>query len=577
MKKLISIISKEKIKDLIVGASLTFLASFFISFQTFMLSVVTSSFDNMSGSTNGIIIPLVLMGVFGFSAIILNFIGYRFLCEVSSYSISEYRMLVFNTIQKIKLSDNNISTHSLTNRLILDVNNIMLCLNTLIINGIPQLFAVIFYVSFSIYISPILSISYLLLFPLVSVVTYVKGMKSVPYAKNTIRDNDKFNEMIKENVHGYRVIKTFRLEEHQLIKFNKINESLKSNSISSDKHILTMMCTIISIINFFTAIILMISGISNTYIVNDFLTIKLSTIVPFISYLFLSVFASFEITNAFMYTKKNNISFKRIDEILESKKYSNDVKEKFIYGDIVFENVSFKYNENTKDKVLSDINIIFKKNSINAIVGNTGSGKTTLVELITKIISPSSGIIHINNKNINKIDDIDLRENIGMAFQDKMLFSGTIRENIELGSSFSLSNSDIDWATRISCSENFIKSKEEGLDYKLVEKGKNLSGGQQQRISIARAIVKKPKILILDDSLSALDNITAKTIFENIKNEFKNSIIIFVTQKVSLAKKADNIIVLDNGKIESMGDHKKVIKISNIYNSLLEAEGKNND
>ncbi len=575
MKRLINIISRKKIKELIIGLLLTFLASFFISFQTLLLSAITSSFDNSSNNDiNTIVIPLVLMGIFGFVAITLNFIGYKFLVEVSSYSISEYRLKVFNEIQRMKITQNKISIHSLANRLILDVNNVMLCLNTLILNGIPQFFAVVFYVSFSIWVSPLLSTSYLLLFPLVSIITYTKGMRSVPYAEKTISDNDKFNEIIKENVYGYRVVKTFILEEHQLNKFNKINDSLKRNSTNADKHILTMMSTVISLINLFNAVILMVSGISNTYIINEYLTIKLSNIIPFISYSFLSVFSSFEITNAFMYTKKNKVSFDRIDEIIFSKKYSNLTKEQFKYGDIIFDNVSFKYNEELEEKVLSNLNIIFKKNSINAIVGNTGSGKTTLIDLITKIISPTSGKILIGDKNINDIDDTDLRENIGMAFQDKMLFSGTIRENIELGSSFKLTEEDVEWAAEISCSIKFIESKEEGFEYKLVEKGKNLSGGQQQRISIARAVVKKPKILILDDSLSALDNITAKKIFNNLKKEFKNSIIIFISQKVSLAKEADKIIVLDNGKIESIGNHQKVLKDSKIYKSLLEAEGK---
>lgn len=574
MKRLINIISKKKIKDLVIGSLLTFLASFFISFQTLLLSTITSSFDGASNNVNNIAIPLVLMGIFGFVAITLNFIGYKFLTEVSSYSISEYRLKIFNEIQNMKMTQNKISIHSLTNRLILDVNNVMLCLNILIVNGIPQLFAVIFYVSFSIWVSPLLSLSYLLLFPIVSIITYTKGMKSVSYAEKTIIDNDKFNEIIKENVYGYRVVKTFNLEDHQLNKFNKINHSIKKNSINADKHILTMMSTIISVINFFTAVILMVSGITNTYIINDSFTIKLSTIVPFISYSFLSVFASFEITNVFMYTKKNKVSFDRIEEIINSRKYLNFTREKFNYGDIIFDNVSFKYNENVDEKVLSNLNIKFEKNSINAIVGNTGSGKTTLVELITKIIYPTSGRILIGDKNINDIDDIDLRENIGMAFQEKMLFSGTIRENIELGSSFKINNNDMQWAIDMSCSSKFIEAKDDGLEYRLVEKGKNLSGGQQQRVSIARAIVKKPKILILDDSLSALDNITAKKIFNNLKKEFKNSIIIFISQKVSLAKEADKIIVLDNGKIESIGKHSKVVKDSSIYKSLLEAEGK---
>lgn len=574
MNNLFKIISKKKIKELIIGSLLTFLASFFISFQTLLLSRITASFDSAYSDLNSIIIPLILMGVFGIIGIALNFLGYNFLVDVSSYSISEYRLKIFNEIQNMKISDSKISIHSLTNRLILDINNIMLCLNILIVNGIPQLFAVIFYFSFSIIVSPLLSISYILLFPTIFIITYIKGMKSVPYGEQTIKDNDKFNEIIKENVYGYRVVKTFLLEEHQKNKFNKVNESLKNNSINSDKHILTMMSTIISVINFFTAIILMVSGITNTYIVNENLVIKLSTIVPFLSYLFLSVFASFEITNVFMYTKKNKVSFERINEIIKSNKYTKVTKEKFEYGNIVFKNVSFKYNEELDEKVLSNLNIIFKINTINAIVGNTGSGKSTLVELITKIISPTSGEIIIGDKNINDIDDIDLRNNIGVAFQDKMLFSGTIRENIQLGSSFLINDEEIEWALENSCSSKFVYSKEEGIEYKLAEKGKNLSGGQQQRISIARAIIKKPKILILDDSLSALDNITAKKIFNNLKREFNNSIIIFISQKVSLAREADKIIVLDNGQIESFGKHSKVIKESLIYKSLLEAEGK---
>jgi len=270
--------------------------------------------------------------------------------------------------------------------------------------------------------------------------------------------------------------------------------------------------------------------------------------------------------------KKGNAAAERVLEILESessiKEIKNPIKKESFESDITFKNVSFKYD---KESVLNNINFKIKKGQTVAIVGQSGSGKSTIANLIPRFYEVSSGEILIDDVNIKKLSTADLRKLMGLVSQDSILFNDSILNNIKLSNSYA-SSKDVQKAAKIANADNFIENFEEGYNLNVGDGGGKLSGGQKQRISIARAVLSNPPIMILDEATSSLDSESEKLVQDALENLMKNRTSIIIAHRLSTIQKADTILVMNEGIISEQGNHKELIKANGIYSKLIKLQ-----
>ncbi len=320
-------------------------------------------------------------------------------------------------------------------------------------------------------------------------------------------------------------------------------------------------------------LVLFISGLLNNFNVFGE-TIDVSQVIAFANYLIYAVFCAFGVSNALVSINRTKPCIERIDEILKKnseKIEGEDFKEPFIPS-IEFKDVSYSYGASDDNKPIID-KISFKINpgEIVGIIGPTGSGKSTIVLLASNLVEPEKGKIIFSNQTSKEVSPINIRKQISVAFQEKFIFSGTIKSNILIGNK-DATDKKIKWAANLACANEFIEKSENKYDSYVLQNGNNFSGGQKQRLSIARTFIKEAGIYILDDSLSALDNLTRDKVLKNIKENFKGKTFIIVSQQVKTIKDADKIIVLDKGKIIDIGTHTQLIKKCSLYNKIYDSQ-----
>lgn len=418
-----------------------------------------------------------------------------------------------------------------------------------------------------------LALIILIFIPIVFVLVLLILKKAFPYFNKMQECVDDVNSIVRENVSGIRVVKSFTTEEKEISRFDHTNKKLLNTTLKGIKLITISMPIMMFSINLSTIIILWIGGnsvVSGRLLVGDIFAFSQYTANILSSIMMASM--------VIMMASRSIVSAERINEVLESGedfKDSDDAIEiEEMQGKIEFKNVSFSYEGGSGDAVLKDINFVINPNERVAIVGAIGSGKSTLASLIPRFYDISSGEILIDDIPIKKIKVSSLRENVGFAFQQAFMFSKTIKENICYGNS-KASKDELELASNISAASEFINSKEDKYDYVLEQRGVNLSGGQKQRLAIARSILINPKILILDDSTSAVDVKTAKQIKSGLE-KYKKCTTLIITSRIAEALDADKVLVLDDGKIVGFDTPEKLLKgnkyYQDIYNSQLKEE-----
>lgn len=408
-----------------------------------------------------------------------------------------------------------------------------------------------------------LSMLLIIIIPILSLVAYFFIKKAYPFFELTSESIDDVNGVVKEFVGGIRVVKSFSNEEIEKIRFDKVNQKLRKINLKAMKLIIFVMPVSMFVVNIAIVLVLWIGG--KEVVNNNF---EVGNIVAFIQYLNNILSALIMGSVIIMMTSKSEVSSKRINDFLSNEediKNTGDIKSK-ISGKIEFRNLNFEYESGTGENVLNDISFVINQGETIGIVGSTGSGKSTLVNLIPYFYEVE-GIL-IDDIPIKEYNLEYLRNNIGICFQKIDLLKGTIRENLKINNS--ITDGDIINATKMSCAYEFIKEK--GLDSLIEQGGKNLSGGEKQRLSIARTLLKEPKILILDDSLSAVDLRTDEKIRENLKNYYKEKTIIMVSSRIASIKDANRIIVLNDGNIVSIGTHNELLKNSIIYKEICDSQ-----
>jgi len=409
-----------------------------------------------------------------------------------------------------------------------------------------------------------LSWIFLILVPLV--MAFIVGIFTFAKPKFEIIQTlvDSINQTARQLLSGVRVIRAFNAQESQSEKFIGYASDLKKENIQLND--------VMSLINPFFNIILNGSTILIMFVATPLiaeLTLPVGSMMAFIQYTMQVMFAFIMLSFVFVFYPRAVVSARRISEVLNADIQIKESTETFPFDDqdvsVRFENISFSY-EGAKEKVLHQVSLTFRANQKTAIIGSTGSGKSTLVRLLPRFFDPIEGNIYFNNTNIKSIKLNDLRRIIGYIPQKAGILSGSIRFNLTLNNP-SVSEDNILEALDIAQATSIINEKESGLDLILTQKGSNLSGGQQQRLAIARALAKKPKILIFDDSFSALDAMTDRMLRKRLKT-LKHTTQIIVSQKISSIVDCDQIIVLDHGKVVGIGQHENLLKENVVYREI---------
>ncbi len=407
---------------------------------------------------------------------------------------------------------------------------------------------------------------FLIIIPVLLFMLLFIASKAHPIFVKIFNRYDQLNEEVQEDVDGIRVVKSFNREEYQKAKFSKVSDFIYKNFVKAEKILAfnqpimnLAIYSAISVIAFFGAQIIVSSG---------GVDLTIGGYTTLLTYIMMIMNSLMMISMVYVMITIARNSAERIVEVLSEKSdivSPINALQKVDDGEIEFKHISFAYNAGKN--VLNNIDIRIESGTTVGIIGSTGSGKTTLISLIARLYDTTEGTVVVSHHDVKDYDLKVLRDSVAVVLQKNTLFTGTIRDNLKWGNP-QASDDEIWKACDIAQATSFIKSFPQGLDSPISEGGNNVSGGQKQRLCIARALLKNPKILVLDDSTSACDTKTDSLIREGLKNYRKNVTAIVIAQRVLSIKDCDQIIVLDNGRIESVGTHAKLMKISPIYKDL---------
>ncbi len=513
------------------------------------------------------IISLIFGVMSGFSA-----------AKASSGFVKNLREDLYNKVQDFSFSNiDKFSTSSLVTRLTTDVTNIEWAYQMIIRIAVRAPLMLIISLCFAISINKKLSLIFLTIIPILAIGLYIVATKAHPIMERIFKTYDKLNNVVEENVSAIRVVKSFVLEDEEKQKFENISNSICNDFIKAEK-ILAFnnplmqfsMYTCIMLISWFGAKIIVNSGM------NDFTTGELMTMFTYTIQILASLMMLSMVLVMIIISKS---SAERIVEVLqevpEIKNVDNPIKT-LKDGSIEFKNVSFSYI-NSKDKeCLKDINIKINSGETIGIIGGTGAGKSSLVNLIPRLYDVTEGELYVGGENVKKYDIKTLRDEVACVLQKNVLFSGTISENIRWGNE-NASDEDVKNVCKLAQADDFIIQFENGYNTYIEEGGTNVSGGQKQRLCIARALLKHPKILILDDSTSAVDTKTDKLIRNSFSKEIPNTTKLIIAQRISSVEDCDKIIVMDNGEINGIGTHEQLLQNNEIYKEVYESQMKGSD
>lgn len=531
--------------------------------QKIMNSIMTENQDELKK----VGIMLIIVAIFGLIAGVLNTI---FSAKLSQEVASDIRSDGFKKIQEFSFE--NIETFSTSNLVIRLTNDI-----TQIQNVVMMMFQSIFRIPIMFIGSFILAMMTLpklwwiiiLLVVLVALtVMIVFSMMGKHFAKIQ-HYLEKSNGIAKENLAGMRVVKSFVQEKNQINKFSLVSEKLTKHTISVGNLFSIMIPTFMLISNL--AIVMSIyftASIAKTDIE------AISAVVSFMNYLMQIMMSIIIGGMMLMMASRGMVSIKRLNEILETKPtltyLPEDTAEKIKDGSVTFEDVSFTY-AGDDNPTLKDISFHIDNGMSVGIVGATGSGKSTLAQLIARMYDPTTGVIDVGGANLKEVSKEDLRKSIAIVLQRAILFSGTIADNLRHGNK-EANDEELYRASSIAQAYEFISRQLDGFNSRVEERGSNFSGGQKQRLSISRGVIGRPKVLVLDDSTSALDAKSEKLVKEALANELNDTTVFIIAQKISSVVQADTILVLDDGRLVAKGTHKELLKDSEVYREIYDTQ-----
>jgi len=469
------------------------------------------------------------------------------------------------------------STASIITRLTTDVSNVQMAFQMLTRIVVRTPLMLVFALVMAFNINSQLSLIFLGLIPIVGLALGLISTKAHPIFKRVFEKYDNLNNVVEENVRGIRVVKSYVLEEHEINKFKKSSEDIYNDFVKAEK-LIALNSPVMQIASY--AAILLISWFGAKIIVStgmtEFTTGELTSLITYAMQILMSLMM---ITMLLVMSTMAVTSVNRIFEILKEEvdlKNSKNPIKNIADGSIEFNNVSFSYVNKKEKECLKNINIKIKSGETIGIIGGTGSGKSTFVNLIPRLYDATEGEVKVGNINVKEYDIETLRNEVAMVLQKNVLFSGTIKENLKWGKE-DATDEEIQRVCKLAQADEFIQSFPDKYNTYIEQGGTNVSGGQKQRLCIARALLKKPKILILDDSTSAVDTKTDKLIRKAFKEEIPNTTKIIIAQRIASVEDADKIIVFENGEINGFGTHEELLVNNDIYREVYQSQVKGNE
>lgn len=509
---------------------------------------------------------ILLVSIIGVGGTIL--LGY-FCAKISTAITRDIRNDIFTKVQQFTANEfNHIGTSSMITRTNNDAFQIQQFVNVLLRTALMT--PIMFIFSFIMTARASLPLSYIIAatIPLIIIGVVVVAKVTKPISQNQQSSLDDLNRISRENLSGIRVIRAFNNDIYEQSRFDETNHRFTKYSKKLFK-IMTMTQPI-----FF--MLMNVAGLSIYWVAAHLIStgsLEIGQLVAFMDYLFHAMFSIMLFCTVFMMYPRAEVSAKRIEEVFNTEPL---IKNNPVNTDednqvtIEFDHVTFVYPDG-EEPVLHDVSFSAKKGEVIAFIGSTGSGKSTLVNLVPRFYDVTSGCIRINGKDIRDYDVLELRDKLGVIPQKAVLFSGSIADNIRFGNK-DATDQEVEYAAKIAQAYPFIMEKEHGFDEEISEGATNVSGGQKQRLSIARALVRKAQIYIFDDSFSALDFKTDAILRKALKGEMRESIMMVVAQRISSIMDADQIVVLNEGKVVGQGTHRQLLKECEIYHEIATSQ-----
>ena len=550
----------------------------------FLLTFIIRELENLSRNplyavnTNTIIICSVLMVVCALFALICGVLGGRLAAVASCGFAHNLREDMYDNLQSFSFANiDNYSTASLITRITTDVTNVQnayqMCIRMLV--RAPVLFVAS--VIMTCLIEPTMAGIFIAAAIFLGIVIFICMFKVVPHFSQMFKKYDQLNSVVQEDLTAIRVVKSYVREDREISKMQSATEDVYRYSVKAEK-ILTFMMPCVTFSMFATIITILLVG-SNMSVGNIAGAVGPSNLQTLITYAMQILSGVMMVAMCLNFISLSKGSMDRICEVLNEKttlpKPENPVFE-IKDGSVEFENVQFAYSGKSDVKILDGINLKIAAGETVGIIGATGSGKTSLVSLIPRLYDTTGGEVRVGGVNVKNYNLDTLRNKVAMVLQKNVLFSGSIAENLRWGDE-NATDEELRFAARQACAEEFIDALPDGFNYDLGQGGVNVSGGQKQRLCIARAMRKKPAVIIFDDSTSAVDTKTDALIRESLRKYAPDTTKIIIAQRIASVQDADKILVMDEGRIVGQGTHEQLLKGNAIYREVYESQMKGGD
>ena len=479
---------------------------------------------------------------------------------------------IFSKIQSFSFGNiDKFSSASLVTRITTDVQNVQMSFMMIIRTAVRSPLMLIFSIAMSAYMGGWLAATFVVVIPVLGGGLYLVSQKAMPAFKRVFKKYDRLNESIEENVRGMRVVKGFSREEYEKEKFANAADAICEDFTRAER-IVAINTPLMNFCMYFNMAVVLLLG--SFMAINGYGGVKIGQISALLTYGVQILMSLMMLSMIYVMLTISAQAAKRVCEVLDEVPDMHEIENPITEvkdGSIDFENVSFKYSAQAQKFALSDIDLHIESGMTVGIIGGTGSSKSTLIQLIPRLYDTTEGSVKVGGVDVRNYSIESLRNSVAVVLQKNLLFAGTIKENLRWGNP-NATDAEIEEACRLAQADEFVRSFPDGYDSMIEQGGTNVSGGQKQRLCIARALLKQPKILILDDSTSAVDTKTDAFIRAGFKSYIPETTKIIIAQRISSVQDADLILVMENGKISDKGTHEELLQTSQIYREVYEQQ-----